>query len=258
MLVLTLKHSFDPPVWRKRLYAVNKWVGTWAPDQLHQNPKSSRTDSSSNPHTISHNSLNLQNNVSRQLLYNKSDPSCSRFPCRNHVGILAWKWRPTSAPYSYGFEFQCWLQSPELLRSSCRHLWRCRWDIRNAYSNIPARVPLWSGHDEVVAEIFATPRVYTTFPSTIYRELIQYLSGRRTITMESTGPTCPGKVPAWPSSLLGSRLHMRLAFSLESFSIYDPSWNSTLASVYPKRFSPPHISLRSTKMISKTLPKNLG
>jgi hypothetical protein len=74
-----------------------------------------------------------------------------------------------------------------------------------------------------VAEIFATPCVYITFSSTIYSELIKYFSGRRTITMESTGPTCPGRVHAWPSSLWGSRLHMRLAFSLKPFNIYDPS-----------------------------------
>jgi hypothetical protein len=150
----------------------NKRVGNQAPDQLHQNPTPSRTDGSSNPNTISHKSINLRNNVSHELLYIKSYTSCFNFPCRHCVGVLAWKWGLTPATQSREFKFQCWIQSPELLRSSYRHFWGYRWDIGNAYSNIRTRVPLSSGHDEVIAAIFATRCVCITFTLTIYRVLI--------------------------------------------------------------------------------------
>jgi hypothetical protein len=55
--------------------------------------------------TISHNTINLENNLSLELLRIKSNSSCFSFPCRNYIGLLASKRRPTSAPGSYEFKF---------------------------------------------------------------------------------------------------------------------------------------------------------
>jgi hypothetical protein len=87
MLVLNVETSSSSYPMKAR--TANKRVGTQAPDQLHQNPKPSRTDGSSNPNTISRKLINLRNNVPHELLYIKNYTSCFSFPCRDCVGVLA-------------------------------------------------------------------------------------------------------------------------------------------------------------------------
>ena len=113
----------------------------------------------------------MRNNVSLELLYINNYSSSFGLPSRESRPIAS----PLLRRVNRESEYQCWIQTPELLRSSGRHFRRRRREAGDLHSSMQDMLPLSAGHGEVVFGIFATHCVCIIFAFTLHQGLIYRL-----------------------------------------------------------------------------------